>query len=70
MSTLEDIKEEARVARKLAGEKSDWLNNPYVKKRYEADQNSLARKHEEMMTLFRAADRLDHYASILASRAA
>lgn len=70
MSTLDDIREEARVIRKRAGETGDWLQNPAIHKRYSGDAASLERKRGEMLTMFRAADRLDSYAKILADREA
>lgn len=68
MTTLDDIREEARVCRKWAGEKSDWLDNPAVHVRYAGDQATLERRREETSVMFRAAQRLDKYADILADR--
>lgn len=68
MSTLDDIREEAITIRKWAGEKSDWLDNPQVLKRYEEDPATLARRRHETSVLFRAAQRLDQYHKILSDR--
>lgn len=68
MSTLDEIREEARVCRKWGGEKSDWLENPSVHTRYAGDQPTLERRREETSVMFRAAQRLDKYADILSER--
>lgn len=69
MSTVDDIREEAASLRKWASEKSDWLENPAVLKRYEGDRMSIARRHAETTVVYRAAERLDSYAQVLTDRA-
>ncbi len=70
MSTVDEIREEARVARKWAGEKGDWLDNPQTRIRYKDDPHSLQRRHDEMMTMFRAAERWERGADTLEAREA
>ena len=68
MSKIDDIREEASVARKWAAEKSDWLDNPAVRKRYQEDPHTLARRADEARVMFRASQRLDEAAAALESR--
>ena len=68
MSVLDDLREEATTIRKWAGEKSDWLENPQVLRRYGEDPATLNRRRHETSVMFRAAHRLDQYAQILADR--
>jgi hypothetical protein len=70
LNDIEQLEEEAVVARKWAVEKADWLENMSVQKRYEGDPMSIERRRHETAVMDRLATRLDTRVAAMKARGA
>jgi len=68
-NSIEQIEEEALVARKWTTERADWLENMAVQKRYEDDPMALERRRQETFVMGRLANRLDARVAAMKERA-